>query len=159
MLDTLRDGDPGFHHLTARSTAGKLLLQARMRVRLDVQYVVPAIAGDLAKVRGVSVQGIFYQDHRQIVVAFSQSIAQPLGDVALAIALFRSVPRKIGSKSSGKTSRQSGTGGSSFRSTQGLVGGKASQPSLRGLQGKLRAAEIGLRVGQVMTTLDCSKCH
>jgi hypothetical protein len=105
MLDTLRDGDPGFHHLTARSTAGKLLLQARMRVRLDVQYVVPAIAGDLAKVRGVSVQGIFYQDHRQIVVAFSQSIAQPLGDVALAIALFRSVPRKIGSKSSGKTSR------------------------------------------------------
>jgi hypothetical protein len=41
--------------------AGKLLKEALVRIRLDVQDVAPAIAGDLPQMRGVGLERVFDQ--------------------------------------------------------------------------------------------------
>src|SRR5262245_35949481 len=74
-----------------RPSSGKLLLQARVGVRLDADHIAPAVAGDLTQMRRVGVKGVFHQNDRHPAIAFAQGFAEPLGRIALAIVLFRSV--------------------------------------------------------------------
>ena len=104
VLQALLIGQPQFFNLPARPASGKLLLQAFVRVRFDVQDVVPVVTDNLPNVRRVGIERVFHQDDFQVGVTLVEGRAELFA--ALRSQSFFCAPSllRIGSKSSGKTS-------------------------------------------------------
>lgn len=91
MSQTLSIGELPFLQLAGRAATGQLACQTGVRVRLDVQNVVPAGLVDLPDVGRVGVERVLDQDQLQVGITSAQPGQQALGGVALAIVLGRAV--------------------------------------------------------------------
>ena len=71
--------------------SGELFEQARVRVGLDGEHRLPAVAADLAHMRRVGIERLLDQQNVQVVVAQVQISAEPFGGIALTIVFLRAV--------------------------------------------------------------------
>src|SRR5215210_1899155 len=72
MLLTSRINFAQFFDLAGGATSGELFFQARVRIRFDVQNVMPAVAPYLTDVRGVGIERIFDQNRLEIRILLVQ---------------------------------------------------------------------------------------
>src|SRR5262249_20525447 len=91
MLNALVVGLAQFFDVAARLSSGELFEQARVRIRLDVQDILPAVTGDLSQVRCVGVKRVLDQQDVQRRMILLKPRAKPFGGVALAVVLLLAV--------------------------------------------------------------------
>src|SRR5215207_8348198 len=98
MLDAPRICLAKFFDLSTRPSSSKLFLQTLVRIRLDVEDIVPLIASYLPNMGRIGVERVFNQEDFLVGIARRQGGAEALGGVAFTVVFLGAVGLEDGFK-------------------------------------------------------------